>query len=483
MDSREDKWVEVDVPGRIAGGLERIADVSGWTVRTRDGVAKVCLTERYLNTAPQLLSPPRLLASGSKPEEGHYARVASWTPLTPAPDLWAMAQESARNANESGRAEAQIAAFRLEIGTAPDDEVHHYLRDAFHGIAATYPDATLWAVEASPYLRSRLTASRVLFGIAETPEMRDRATFEGFPAARAFLNTSVIGHRPFVEPPLLWHAPFVHGFAASRPGGALVVLLGHPVAGFEQRLLLDVFRPDVLTTTSRSDLVVPRAPEVPPAAAEHMLRWWVGGMNRLLSVLLDPARYRQPDGTHDPRTHFASVLSFERFFAVLQGILVYSRRDEFVRKSLMFDALDLLEGLGLGNYRKAVHPRRVSEQLAALKSALPADLASLLLPRCEAAVDALNSTKDGFFLSERRAGDQMRVRRKDRSWEQVPEDTALADYLWVVRNSTHSFGGIALDPREISLLAAHTGDLPPALADLPLLHSLRLLLQPDIIRT
>lgn len=70
------------------------------------------------------------------------------------------------------------------------------------------------------------------------------------------------------------------------------------------------------------------------------------------------------------------------------------------------------------------------------------------------------------------------MRRKNGAWEEISLENAVADYLRVLRNSTHSFMGSTRDERDLSLLAAHTGQLPEGLPDLALLHVLDLLLDP-----
>src|SRR5688572_13728463 len=101
-----------------------------------------------------------------------------------------------------------------------------------------------------------------------------------------------------------------------------------------------------------------------------------------------PARYTDGNGTHDPRAHFGTLLSLERLFGSLQDLLASTYRDEFARRSLLFDVLDLLEGLRFGDFRTLLTVRRARAALERVRStgagaSLPA------LPTCEAAVDAL----------------------------------------------------------------------------------------------
>jgi hypothetical protein len=102
------------------------------------------------------------------------------------------------------------------------------------------------------------------------------------------------------------------------------------------------------------------------------------------------------------------------------------------------------------------------------------------MPKCEKAVDALGKVADGFYIKERRVDGRLRVKRKTGDeWEEISMENAVAAYLRVLRNSTHSFLGATKDQRELSLLAAHTGQLPEALPDLALVHVLDMLLAPE----
>ncbi len=88
----------------------------------------------------------------------------------------------------------------------------------------------------------------------------------------------------------------------------------------------------------------------------------------------------------------------------------------------------------------------------------------------------------GFYLTERITDTGLRVRNKDGRWETTPLDTAVADYINLVRDAGHSLGKKMRDPRELSLFVAHDGMIPPETADVPYVHLIRLLNDPDILR-
>ncbi len=60
---------------------------------------------------------------------------------------------------------------------------------------------------------------------------------------------------------------------------------------------------------------------------------------------------------------------------------------------------------------------------------------------------------------------------------------AVADYINLVRDAGHSLGKKMRDPGELSLFVARDGMIPPEVADVPYIHLIRLLNDPDILRT
>jgi hypothetical protein len=58
--------------------------------------------------------------------------------------------------------------------------------------------------------------------------------------------------------------------------------------------------------------------------------------------------------------------------------------------------------------------------------------------------------------------------------------SAVPKYLGIARNSTHSFRKMARNPDDVSLLAAHDGDIPDAVSDLGFFHLLRFLHRPQL---
>jgi hypothetical protein len=221
-------------------------------------------------------------------------------------------------------------------------------------------------------------------------------------------------------------------------------------------------------------------PRVTAGESEKLLRWWVNQLNQLFGIVLDPVTYQNDQGVYNVRSHFGALLSLDRLLACVLEILIHSRRDEFIRKLLLFEALDLLEGFGVGSYDQFCNPAFVQTELDRLEEKLPVAISNLVLPRCRRATDALRRLGDGFYLAERRSGlNSIQVPDRNQQLKGKPIAAAVAQYLRVVRNAGHGFAEMARErPYQISLLATHTGDLPPELSDLAFLHWLRVLVDP-----
>jgi hypothetical protein len=233
--------------------------------------------------------------------------------------------------------------------------------------------------------------------------------------------------------------------------------------------LINAFRPALLARPYRVGLF---APEVSIADTEAFIRWWVAGMDSFLALALDPTLFRDHSGYYVPEHHLGFYTSVARLIASVTAILVYTRRDDFVRRLLFFEALDLLESFGFGSYDTTLKLPRLRAQLDSLRS-VPALRA--VLPRCERAVDALGDAGDGFFEARRTAEGGLLVRNTDGTETELARHRAISQLVTVVRNAGHGFGRILDQDRDLSVLAAHNGELSGDVSDVALLHLLTLL--------
>jgi hypothetical protein len=259
----------------------------------------------------------------------------------------------------------------------------------------------------------------------------------------------------------------------------VVLAFGNLQAGRQEgpAELIDLYQPQLL-----SRLVERRSmPAFDLADFESALPWWGSQISKFVTVALDPAAYRTAAGEHDSAAHFATVLSIDRLFAVVSGLLVASRREEFLRKTLLFEALDLIEGLTSGrrDYGQTLSFRHCAATLARLERRLPEPVQRLVLPRCRMAISALQDMVGGFFDTTRHHGSEL-VLALSRGEQRLSWDSAVVRYLRsVIRNGAHSYRERMAEELDRQLFASHTGELPAELADLAYLHLLDLFTRPE----
>jgi hypothetical protein len=487
-----EKWVPISIPPEFKSGAQGIAQMAGWTLKARDdGRWNVCLLENYENRPIATYTLERIVGATEADQQDPYKKLAELRGHD------AYLTEKIRATGLERLKQLEAVADRLSIWEhfqvantiATDDELPEFLRGSFTELAKQLPRASLWMIKVDRTLLSRKAASRAFFAAQEAPELlrRKQEDFAGFEAGRGLEAIEGLGMAPFLEVGLLAGAPGILGMVAARLSGMVLLLFGQYESGREKdgvAELIDMFRPELL---SERVLDVQSWERPAPEVLDRYLRWWVDRVNEVTGLTVDPALFRKDDGTedgsYDAASHFGFQISVDRLFATVKGILVGSRRDGFARSIFSFQALDLLSGMGLGNYQRLVSPKRVREDVEDLKKSLPAEVATVVMPRCERAARGLEKLRDdGFYLTERITQSGLRVRNKNGRWNTRPLDAAAADYINLVRDAGHSLGKKMRDPGELSLFVAHNGMIPPEMADVPYIHLIRLLNDPDILR-
>jgi hypothetical protein len=442
----------------------------------------VCLEERHAGRRPHLLRPVKLADASTGGLESSYRPLESWPRQDQHREAeWIeRADTEVRRRLESEEPEEWLHGWQLMVLTAPDAEFPRLVRETFSkALVSSLPNATLWTMNVDPRYQWRAALVRVLFGALETPELLDRSAeqFEGFSAGREFSHSS-FGVDALLEPAMMAAAPWLLGAASVRVGGAVALLFGQPISGIKNTPvpeLMSCYKPQVVPDVPPEPKA---APDIQASAIETFFRWWAERLNDLFEVLLDPARFVDGAGNHDPRAHFAVLLSVERLFTTLQAILAGTGRDEFSRRILMFDVLDLLEGVSHVGSETLLTAKKAREALERVRRH-GAGATTPALEKCGAAVDALERVQEGFFMDERRTDAGIRVTDSHGVNVVIGIETAVAEHLRVQRTSTHSFMRTVAKPRARSLFASHTGHLPHGLPDLALLHVMDLLLRPE----
>jgi hypothetical protein len=240
---------------------------------------------------------------------------------------------------------AWLGGAQAFVSAAPDD----LLADVLRGVLAERivpnhcPKASVGLVSVDQALPMRFAACRVLIQMAEDPALLERP-LEGtvFNAARALHEETTFGLGAFLAPLLGSLSPWIWGVAAPRAGCVFIFSLGHAVSG---RRGLPAEPLQMLQSTSKR-VVVPPRPSVTAADLRQATGWWIRSLSELFSEITDPANYR--DGSiFVPRRNLEKLLTLQQCFSHIQGLAAHER-DSHVRRVLMFNALDSIEGLGIG---------------------------------------------------------------------------------------------------------------------------------------
>ena len=376
---------------------------------------------------------------------------------------------------------AWLSAVQLAVMSAPTSTVSATLQQVMReSVLPNLPRAAAYIVSIDDRLPFRAAMLRALLyiqsdrtGAPPTPAVND-ITFRSANGLTGDLN---LGLHAYLAPLFLSAAPHVWGMTAARAGGVVAIVFGEAIAGRrgESAEPLQLFAP-----ISRVS-VLPSRPTFGRPELHAALQWWVVQLDRLLTEVLDPANHA-PSGVLDVSRAFEVHLSTEQFFRSVQSLSIQDR-DPVARRTLMFDALDTLEGLTGTSFDTRCNLRHAQGVLDDLEATLPSDVASALLPRAERAVAGLRNLQDGFFLPSRVSGGDIQLPDRNGRDRAVSLESAAALWLRVLRNAGHGFGSRpAVKARDDVLLAAHDGSFPADLADLPYLYLLQLLARTRLIR-
>jgi hypothetical protein len=474
-------WARIRIPSGFKAGASGIAELCDWEFRKVDGnVTDVRTRERYLHKTLSLLTAYKIAEAEDPKANPGFDRLARWwrqDGYDRAGDLAPRGTAEVRRLIALGERVQMWEAFRLGIASSTDQQWIPFLRANFESIAKQLPTSSLWAVEQNRVLYSRHHMVQALFGAEATPELlvNPDLSSQVFQAGSGlFANQFHVGQ--FVEPALLVHAPWLIGIQSARMAGLVILIFGSLEAGRPKGStadLINLYRPALMS----SPIGNIGQPTYSSADGEALVRWWISKANDLVGASLDVVNFTDRDGYYQPGRHFAALLSLDRFFAVVQDILVGSRRDEFTRRMLLFEAVDLLEGLRLGGPDVTFGYKATLKILDRIVAGLPEGAARCLEPRCRIATEALRQVQDGFFVKNRvRHGQYI---PPPETGHPVTLDVAASRYLWLLRNAAHSYRKAVEKPLDRAFLASHTGNLAPELSDLPLIHLIALLAEPQ----
>ncbi|MGW5482935.1 hypothetical protein [Streptomyces sp. NPDC004008] len=470
-------WIVVDTPVPLATSVTKLLDSAELQHRREGGKLKIRTKESYTQTHPRLLVTRTVKHTGAGfdqlstlPDRGVCLNPQDFEPY------FAMLR-----ADET--LPARIAEFQLTFQTSSLQALPDRLRGFFTERALpALPDSEFMLVDIAGELSQRYTLVRLLHHAAIHPQV---ATTDPSKRPGAALATSAIhGLQAFLAPALAVASPYLFGAPSARDHAVGVWLFGTPCPGAEwpSNQLVDALSYGDDRMTGARQRMGQQQPTATAAQFRSFLSWWLEAVNQLLAIAIDPSRFPRPQssGPYDPARHWQYLASVERLFRDVGEVMLLTEQHETAQLRAAYDALDTLEGMGIGSFDDALKPSQAQKVLGALKQALPADVAAVLLPACQIGVDALGRVKDEFVPSQYLGPSGLvSIPTKkggtiDRSW-----DTATSRYLRVDRNSAHSY--LKLDAEEKATLFSHTGRLPRGLANIALLQLAALLTDPQAL--
>ena len=454
-----------------------VADLAGgeWDVR---------LEERVRRKPARIVLANRLATMSNVDTVGAYSRLRRLPTDTAVFEgmPYEYIQAELNRLGEQRPDDLAVMMYRLRLATvsvAPGHLagiVQQVLRDF---LLPLLPEAAVYLVEVDRALAMRYGATRLLLQAQDDEAMfvrppAERADKPIFNSARGLFSDTSLGLGAYLSPLFLALSPRVWAVPAMRPGGLVIYTFGRLVAGRrgEATELLQLFFPD---GSARSG----QLPHVSPADIDAALTWWAEALDRLFTEITDPVRYVR-DGTYGVKENFEALLSIEQAFRNVQSLSAHAR-DGHVRRILLFDTLDTLEGLRRPDFARMCELSYAQWALDEVTSLLSPEAGRVLLPRAALAVDALKQLQDGFFVPSRLQHGGLQVPDKHGVDRVISLEKAAAAYLRVLRNGGHAFGGRPA-PADAVLLLAHNGDIPVDLPDLAYLYLLHLLVRPHDLR-
>jgi hypothetical protein len=480
----------IRLPGWLAGGnLQEFGRTCRWRIasaNSADGKWDVRLDERVKRTPGRLVQVNRLATRDNADKAGAYSwlcRLPREAALFKDVD-YGHVQSEINRLGEQRPDDLATLMYRVTLatGTAAPDQlaeiVCKVLRDF---LLPVLPNAAAYLVEINLALGRRYGLVRLLRQAEddETMFLRPPVSQAGEPlfnSARWLFSDTSLGLDAYLAPLFLALAPWAWAAPAKRPGGVVIYTFGCLAAGrrSEAAELLQLFFPEGRAQSGPK-------PEVSPADIHGALNWWTEALDRLFTEVTDPARYVGDDGQYSVKDNFEALLSLEQAFRNVQSLSAQAR-DNHVRRTLLFDTLDTLEGLRKPDFAKMCelgYAQRVLDEVTGL---LSMEAGRVLLPRAKRAVAALQQLQNGFFAPSRLRGSGLRVPNKNGNGERVVTfEAAAGSYLRVLRNGGHAFGGRTV-PADGVYLMAHDGEIPIDLPDLAYLYLLDLLAHPQVLR-
>jgi hypothetical protein len=380
------------------------------------------------------------------------------------------------------------SAYSLATLTAKNDQIADIVESSWLGLRSMtdegqlpcFPECEVHVVRVSEALPHRYNFCRAFLRLEDDPSLYDKqppsdATNLAFASSLELFTDTMFGLEAYLAPVFLAASPWMWGFGGIRRGGVVVYSFGKAISGRSDlpTELLQLHGPKGSQQTG------PPMSDVTPEAIAAALGWWTKRLNRLFSVITNPAHYGDRNGRYQPRRQFEVLLGIEQLFRHV-GSILGQVRDQNARRMLFFSAFDTLAGLGGLGLRESFELEKAESALAFVEGAMSREEGAILLPNARRAVEGLRAVQDGFFLPSRVTDTGVRI-PGPKGEQTISKSSAAAFWLLALRNATHGFrakrsGNWA---RGEVLLTAHNGTIPEGLPLLAYLYLLQLLADPS----
>ncbi len=351
-----------------------------------------------------------------------------------------------------------------------------------------FPDRSAHLVLATDLLIRRARLPAILFRFDQDPDAMKTiaAVQESEGPVRAFASSSdwyqeITGVVHYLGPLLGCLSPRLWCFPASRPMAVIRFSLGRDINGLRNSPMELM---QLLPGFGRDEPIPPVAPM--STSCRRAIDWWVTRLSQMFGYLLDPTTFKDSQGHYDHHDHQHWMLTIGQVFG-LSTALQTSGRNHSVQRGLMYTLLDTyadkIKEVQFDELCRHTYAKAAAERV---RQRMPADVAEILMPVADRAVDALARVQEGFFIQQQRDDENINIGMPDGKIEQRTPERGTAMLLKVFRNATHGFGHRkGAKPKnmvEARLLAHHHGDLPPDIVFLPYLYLLDMLCSPQQVR-
>lgn len=391
-----------------------------------------------------------------------------------------------------GSLAAGLAAHQLQTTAATTADLDRTIQAIIDDITdirlaetsqPAFPDASAHFIQRDQALLHRMKLVSVLLRLRHDDALRSadirkvteaNARGELIFAASGDISDGVATLDAYLAPLLGATTPFVWAIPATRASGTVIYALGSQISGTEG----EAAEPLQLLP-SRGPDAASSAPTLSSRGAQATIQWWIRRLDRILSVLSDPAVYTDSSLEYVPSKHLHAQLSVEQLFRRTASIQ-RAHRDRDARRVLLFTTLDTLERVTSRTLTTMCTLSFARRTLDQLRRSLSQDVAQLLLPAAERAVDALASVQEGFFLAQQLGSDAVEFVNTNGVAEHLSFEEAAAEYIRVLRNATHGHGSNREEAKlkTDALLAHHDGSFHHDLALLGYLYLLTCCLIP-----